>query len=154
MNSLAKCFLAICLLLSACTKPGSDADSDVARILGTYSFDGKVENILSVEYHESDSYVNFVFSPVFKGHKTTYIDFSISKALIGKECDVENLSHNDDYKFSYENPLWYYSELHELKEGTICVKNLGDGRVEVSLDILLNDGTPFVLDYTGDAMRK
>lgn len=135
-------------MVCSCTKLNDSSADDVARILGTYSFDGKVENILSVECTETDSKVNFVFSPIFKDKFTTYIDFTISKKHLNKECDVRTLKHNDDYSFRYEDPVWLYSELHELDEGTICVKTLKDGRKDVYLNVLLSDGTPFTLSYT------
>lgn len=153
MKVLLKYLLAICVMVSACTKPDQGSGKDVARILGTYSLDGKVENILSVEYAETDSQVNFTFSPVFKGRLTTYIDFSLSKALLNEECDVKELSHMEDYHFTYEDPIWYYSELRPLKDGTFLVQILDDGTADVSVDVLLNDGTPFTLSYKG-VVRK
>ena len=135
-------------MISACTKLENASESDVARILGTYSFDGKVENILSVEYTDNDSEVNFEFSPIFKEKFTTVIEFSLAKSLLNKECDVDELTHMKDYQFRYEDPVWCYSELHELKEGYMWVKTSSDGKKDVYIDVLLNDGTPFTLSYT------
>ena len=135
-------------MISACTKPENASESDVARILGTYSFDGKVENILSVEYTDNGSEVNFVFSPIFKEKFTTVIEFSLAKSLLNKECDVDELTHMKDYQFRYEDPVWCYSELYELKEGYMWVKTSSDGKKDVYIDVLLNDGTPFTLSYT------
>lgn len=153
MKALVKYLLAICVMASACTKPDEGSGKDTARILGTYSFDGKVENILRIEYSENDTEVHFIFSPVFKGRLTTYIDFSLSKALLNEECDVKELSPMEDYHFTYEDPIWYYSELRPLKDGTLLVKILDDGTADVSVDVLLNDGTPFTLSYKG-VVRK
>lgn len=149
MNSTMKYFLAICVMVAACTKPVDDTATDSARILGKYSFDGKVENILSVEHAETDSEVSFVFSPVFKGRRTTHIDFSLSKDFLNMELDVEELSHSEDYHFTYENPVWYYSQAWPLKMGTMWVKELEDGVMDVYIDAQLHDGTPFTLSYTG-----
>ena len=135
-------------MISACTKLENASESDVARILGTYSFDGKVENILSVEYTDNGSEVNFVFSPIFKEKFTTVIEFSLAKSLLNKECDVDELTHMKDYQFRYEDPVWCYSELNELKEGYMWVKTSSDGKKDVYIDVLLNDGTPFTLSYT------
>ena len=135
-------------MISACTKLENASESDVARILGTYSFDGKVENILSVEYTDNGSEVNFVFSPIFKEKFTTVIEFSLAKSLLNKECDVDELTHMKDYQFRYEDPVWCYSELYELKEGYMWVKTSSDGKKDVYIDVLLNDGTPFTLSYT------
>ena len=148
MKSITKYLLILCVLISACTKPENASESDVARILGTYSFDGKVENILSVEYTDNGSEVNFVFSPIFKEKFTTVIEFSLAKSLLNKECDVDELTHMKDYQFRYEDPVWCYSELYELKEGYMWVKTSSDGKKDVYIDVLLNDGTPFTLSYT------
>ena len=59
----------------------------------------------------------------------------------------------EDYHFTYEDPIWYYSELRPLKDGTLLVKILDDGTADVSVDVLLNDGTPFTLSYKG-VVRK
>lgn len=149
MKVLLKYLLAVCVMVSACTKSDDGSGKDTARILGTYSFDGKTENILSVEYAETDSEVSFTFSPIFKGRLTTYIGFSMDTRLLNKECDVRKLSHNDDYSFRYEDPVWCYSELRSLKEGTLQVMTPGDDSIEVYIDVLLNDGTPFTLSYSG-----
>lgn len=141
-------------MISACTKPDNASESNTARILGTYSFNGKVENIVSVEYDETDSEVIFVFSPIFKGRLTTFINFSVRKDLLNKDCDVEELSHNDDYRFRYEDPVWCYSELRSLKGGVFRVRTMEDGRKDVYIDVLLNDGTPFILNYTGKGQKK
>lgn len=135
-------------MISACTKPDSGSESNVARILGTYSFDGKVENILSVECTDNGSEVSFVFSPIFGSRFTTFIEFSLSKSLLNEDCDVAELVHNKDYKFRYEDPVWCYSELHELKEGYFWVNTSSEGKKDVYLDVILNDGTPFTLSYT------
>lgn len=135
-------------MISACTKPENASESDVARILGTYTFDGKVENILSVEYTDNGSYVDFVFSPIFGEKFTTVIEFSLSKSLFNRDCDVEELTHMEDYRFRYEDPVWCYSELHELKEGYFWVNDLNDGKYDIYIDVILKDGTPFTLSYT------
>lgn len=54
----------------------------------------------------------------------------------------------EDYRFRYEDPVWCYSELHELKEGYFWVNDLNDGKYDIYIDVILKDGTPFTLSYT------
>lgn len=80
---------------------------------------------------------------------TTYAVIGVHTELLGKEVDVELRFHNDDYIFIYEDPVCYYSHYRPLKSGTIILKRNGTESVDVEVDVLLFDGTPFRYSATG-----
>lgn len=126
---------------------------EIPDVLGTYEFGGQTIDIYQVFFSENEYYVRFVFSPLLKETLTTYVDFQLVKAYMGKEYQASRLYHRDDYFFTYEDPVRLYSDYRQLEGGTILVKENPDGTYTVELDVLLNDRTPFKLSYTGNPQQ-
>ena len=74
---------------------------------------------------------------------TTYAIIGVHTNLLGKELDVEYRFHNDDYIFVYEDPMYYYSTYRPLKSGGIMMQRNRAGKLDVEVDVVLYDGTPF-----------
>ena len=81
---------------------------------------------------------------------TTYAAFGIRLYWLNKEVNIHDVYHNDDYIFVYEDPVRYYSQYRRLTDGTFHVKQNSESNFTVKLDLILPDGIPFKMDYTGD----
>lgn len=124
--------------------------SEEAEAIGTYRFGDRTYDIMSGSYVEDDYQYIFSFSPLETGlPRTTYFIFGIKKYFCGKEVSVGRMYHNEDYIFIYEDPVWFYSQYRKLQEGTVTVRDNGDGGFTVKGDFLLNDGRPFSIDFEG-----
>ena len=168
MKRLANIFLAACSLLALAAAPAcSDSDTppsssqspvegegegggeaEAGEPIGCYFFDGEEYPIYSAGYTANDAYLSFIFSPLRQRPFTTSLAFALATPFIGKECDVMNIWHNDDYMLVYEDPVHYYSYYRALKSGTLFVERNGEEFV-VRIDVKLADGTPLKLDYSG-----
>lgn len=164
MKRLATLFLTACLLSALAAVPAcSDSDTppnpiqetpaegeedEVGEPIGSYLFDGDELPIYSAGYSANDAYLSFIFSPLKQRPFTTSLAFALATPFLGKECDVTNIWHNDDYMLVYEDPIHYYSHYRALKSGTLFVERNGEEFV-IRIDVKLADGTPLVLDYSG-----
>lgn len=138
--------------------PGCASDDDEGvgpkpepTVLGTYEFDGEEYRILSVMASSDDFYRSFSFSPLEStAPRTTYAVFALRLYWLGCEVNVQDVDHNDDYIFIYEDPLRFYSQYRQLQSGTFLVRENRTDNYTVKLDVVLPDGTPFKMDFTGD----
>lgn len=80
---------------------------------------------------------------------TTYAVVGVHPDLLGQKIDVEHKFHNDDYIFVYEDPASYYSHYRPLQSGEILLKRSTSGVVDVEVDVVLYDGTPFRYKESG-----
>ena len=80
--------------------------------------------------------------------QTTYAIIGINSSLEGKEINVGNAWHNDDYYFRYEDPVRYYSEYRKLHSGSIFIqrKGMSENTFDIKADLILPDGTDFSLE--------
>lgn len=146
----------LCSIFSyGCQKMDSGTDKETGNyeVLGTYRFNQTDYDILSVKYVNDGDYLMFSFSPLPKGEKmTTYAVFGIRTYWLDKEMDIKDVDHNDDYIFTYEDPEVYYSQYRAPIEGSFLVKNNDskNNNYTIKIDLILPDGTPFQIDYTGD----
>lgn len=150
-------FLYASILLAAvfsCSKTeqtGPDMQDEPAEVLGTYSFDGHDYDILSVRHTDDGSYLMFTFSPLPASEEmSTYAAFGIRLYWLDKEVDIQDVNHNDDYVFVYEDPVRYYSQYRRPAGGRFYVKKNRTGNYTVNVELTLADGTPFMMDFTGD----
>lgn len=155
------------LLFAACEKPadpapgtpteqpgqGGDEQGDsYPEPLGSYSFDGTEYDLHTALYSEDDYACYFIFSPLSHAQGetlTTYFSLVLMKYFVGATQNVEQMYHNHDYYFTYEDPVRFYSHYRSLQSGVMRVQELGAGVFRVMLDIRLIDGTPLTLDYSG-----
>lgn len=149
----------ICALMAlaavfSCTKAEQEVPEKPAvpaEVLGTYSFDGKDYDILSVRHTDDGTYLMFTFSPLpDSGKMTTYAAFGIRLYWLDKEVDIKDVNHNDDYVFVYEDPVRYYSQYRRPVSGKYMVKKNKERNYTVNVELTLADGTPFSMDFTGD----
>lgn len=80
---------------------------------------------------------------------TTYAVVGVNTALLGQRIDVKHKFHNDDYIFVYEDPVSYFSPYRPLQSGEILLKCSSSGVVDVEVDVVLYDGTPFRYKESG-----
>lgn len=162
--NLLRCFklfaLAGCLLAFAgCdnddddgqpTPPAPDVEETLG--IGTYSFRGEPNKIVSgVAFLEGD-YLTCIFSPenLEEGKADTYFMFSLHTYWEGQVVDASTLYHNDQYVFIYEDPIYYYSQYKSVT-GTLYMKrNSGDKSVTVKLNLRLYNGVRFKAEATVD----
>lgn len=143
-------YLLCTVLCAICVAACSKDETVVIEPIGSYTFGEKQCDIMTGRYAEDDYGYHFVFSPLLpSAPQTTKVYFAIAKYFTGAPVDVSGIYHNDDYAFSYEDPVCYYSQYRSLKSGTVSVKALGNGGFEIMLDVILPDGTPFYLDFSG-----
>ena len=92
-------------------------------------------------------------SPLLKPieDQTTYIVMGINAALEGETINVGTAWNNDDYYFQYEDPVYYYSVYRKLQSGTIRIERSGSSKdtFDISVDVVLPDGTDFSFEYQG-----
>lgn len=128
-----------------------DAETLSPTVLGTYELDGDSYDILSAKSSNDGSYLMFSFSPLAPSSQmTTYAVFGVRLYWLDKEIDIEDVDHNDDYIFMYEDPVRCYSQYRRPLSGNFYVGHNGDGSYTLRVDLVLPDGTPFKLDFTGD----
>lgn len=152
MKKLTNIALAFLLLgLFSCQKGGEDPT--VAEPIGTYVFNGEECPVHSVTYASNDVSIMIRISPLLKPieDQTTYIVMGINTALEGETIDVGTAWNNDDYYFLYEDPVYYYSVYRKLQSGTIRIERVGASKdtFDISVDVVLPDGTDFSFEYQG-----
>ena len=140
------------LVLPGCTSDDDGGEPNpVPTVLGTYEFDGEEYRILSVMADNDGSYQSFSFSPLeATAPRTTYVAFAVRLYWLGREVDIQEVDHNDDYLFVYEDPLRFYSQYRRLQSGSFLVQENRTGNYTVKMGLVLPDGTPFKMDFTGD----
>lgn len=148
------------LLAFSCTKDNQGGgEGSIPEVLGTYEFDGDVYDILTASFERSETFLTFVFSPLYGEGLSTYLAFAVDPYWADGEVHKvndpagENLDHNDDYILVYEDPVHYYSQYREPEEGWFRVTESGEA-FKVELDIRLADGTPLKISYDGEYLTE
>lgn len=121
--------------------------------IGVYEFDGVECEIVDGRFIEDDETYCFAFSPQLASSRSTILYLGLAKYFGSGIVNVENMYHNDDYYFSYEDPVHFYSHYRSLRSGTMRVEYLGNDEFEVMANVVLPDGKPFVLDFSGKLER-
>lgn len=122
-------------------------------LIGTYLFDGVEYPIYNAVCAVDESTCSFRFSPQKQAPLTTSLTFQLATEYIGKECNVDDLYHNFDYRLIYEDPAHYYSAYRKLQGGTVRVDaqpNRGENHFGIRIDVRLADGTPLKLEFDGE----
>lgn len=132
--------------------PGLDVEE--LPSIGTYSFRGEANKIVSGVASMDGDYFTCILSPEeMEGGKTnTYFMFSLHMYWEGQVVDASTLYHNDQYVFIYEDPFYYYSQYKRVT-GTFYVKRNNDKNVTVKLNLRLHDGVRFKAEVTADLMK-
>ena len=122
--------------------------------IGTYSFRGAANRIVSGEATIDGGYFTCIFSPekIQDGKTSTYFLFSLGMYWEGQVVDASTLYQNDQYFFIYEDPFYYYSQYKRVT-GTFYVKRNNDENVTVKLNLRLHDGVRFKAEVTADLMK-
>lgn len=154
MRKLINITLAAVLLAFSCQKADNNVPSGnetQTEAIGTYVFDGKECPIHSAVYASNEISLMVRISPLAKPieEQTTYAIIGINTALEGKDINVETAWNNDDYYFLYEDPVRYYSVYRKLQSGTIRIQRAGKDTFDISVDVVLPDGTDFSFEYQG-----
>lgn len=74
---------------------------------------------------------------------STYCVVGVHPQFEGVEMDVATHYHNDDYYFVFEDTVSLYSNYHPLQSGTIYLRRVADGGVDILVDVVLADGKTF-----------
>ena len=109
--------------------PGPDVEE--LPSIGTYSFRGEANRIVSGEATMDGGYFTCIFSPekIQDGKTSTYFLFSLGMYWEGQVVDASTLYQNDQYFFIYEE------------------------NVTVKLNLRLHDGVRFKAEVTADLMK-
>lgn len=148
----APLLLLLALTGNACDKGETHEPAPRMQPIGTYELDGTSYEILTGKYESTETTWLALFSPQepAAAQHTTYVAIGLAKELQGMQVDVEKFYHNDDYYFVYEDPVHYYSQFRALENGTIFFKKNGPDNFTIRANVVLPDGTPFNIDFTGD----
>ena len=132
----------------------SGPDVEELPSIGTYSFRGEANRIVSGEATIDGGYFTCIFSPekIQDGKTSTYFLFSLGMYWEGQVVDASTLYQNDQYFFIYEDPFYYYSQYKRVT-GTFYVKRNNDENVTVKLNLRLHDGVRFKAEVTADLMK-
>ncbi len=123
-------------------------------VIGTYTFGDTEYDIRFASVYDDGYNCSFIFSPLSERPLTTYLAVALGNYFMGSEVDVTQIYHNDDYSFVYEDPLHFYSRFRALRSGTMLIKRNNDDNYTVNVDVLLADGTPVRMNFTGDVFRE
>lgn len=152
---IAKYLIPLCLLaatgLSSCEKDDSSGDGGSRpEAIGTYSYDNKQYDIVYGQVSESESTYEFFFSPQDgnKGAVNTYFIVAIKKYFVGEVLNTDDVFHNDEYMFVYEDPDHLYSQFKKV-HGEILVVKKANNKFVVELDFALADQKPFKASFEG-----
>lgn len=153
-NICASLLLLTALALGACSNDPDPGPGPAERVqpIGTYELDGTSYEILTGKYESTETTWFVLFSPLAPEAEqhTTYVMIGLAKELQGMQVDVRKFYHNDDYYFLYEDPVYYYSQFRALQDGTIFFKKNGSDNFTIRANVVLPDGKPFSIDFTGD----
>jgi hypothetical protein len=129
-------------------------DVEEVPSIGSYSFRGEMNKIVSGVASVDGDYLTCVFSPEkMDEEKTdTYFAFSLHLYWEGQVVDASTLYHNDQYVFIYEDPFYYYSQYKKVT-GTFYVQRNSETNVTVKLNLRLHDGVRFKAEVTADLMN-
>ena len=121
--------------------PGPDVEEMPS--IGTYSFRGEANKIVTGVASVDGDYLTCVLSPekMDEGKTDTYFAFSLHLYWEGQVVDASTLYHNDQYVFIYEDPIYYYSQRNS------------ETNVTVKLNLRLHDGVRFKAEVTADLMK-
>ena len=122
--------------------------------IGTYSFRGEANKIVTGVASVDGDYLTCVLSPdkLFVCYSDTFFAFSLLLFWEGQVVDASTLYHNDQYVFIYEDPIYYYSQYKKVT-GTFYVQRNSETNVTVKLNLRLHDGVRFKAEVTADLMK-
>ena len=84
---------AAALLAFSCTKDNQGGgEGSIPEVLGTYEFDGDVYDILTASFERSETFLTFVFSPLYGEGLSTYLAFAVDK--LANYCSTINTYAN------------------------------------------------------------
>lgn len=147
MSRILKLFLSITVLLAAfgCNKVDKP-NSGEETVIGNYYFDGVQYPIVTAVCLSAEPNVKLLFSPQKQDDKmSTYFIIGLNEAFLGQDIDIEDIYHNDDYLFIYEDPLYLYSQYWEIQSGKMRLSRTGES-FSVSVDFKLADGKSFKME--------
>ncbi|MEG0789722.1 MAG: hypothetical protein RSB23_05800 [Alistipes sp.] len=154
MKKFIHLLMPLCLLaavgLTSCDKEESGNNGPQRPSIGTYSYDKVAQNIVYGSFTEDEESYQFIFSPqdATQGQINTYFMVQIKKHFVGKLINTEEVAHNDDYTFVYEDPNHFYSQFKKVF-GTIQVVRNSGANFTVQLNFKLADDKPFSANITG-----
>jgi len=146
-------YLLSAVIVAVCTVSCEKDEIVTIYPIGVYEYDGVECEIVDGRFVEDDVAYYFAFSPQLASSRNTMLYIGLAKYFGEQTVNIETIYHNDDYYFSYEDPVHFYSQYRSLKSGTMRVKYLGNDEFEVMADVVLPDGKPFVLDFSGKLER-
>lgn len=155
MKNLICTLMAAVIMMAGCHKPDTpqqtepEPDQVVPEAIGKYIFNGNEYPIYTALYAYNGNSIMIRVSPLKDlKRQTTYAIIGINSSLEGKDINVGNAWHNDDYYFRYEDPVRYYSEYRKLHSGSIFIqrKGMSENTFDIKADLILPDGTDFSLE--------
>lgn len=103
-------------------------------------------DIYEMAYRASEDDVMFVF----KGESESVFQLGLKSPFVGMMNNVEDIYHNDDYLFYFEDKEYLFTQYHALKSGSIYVSKLdGEDNWDIKLDLILPEGSSFAFSYQG-----
>lgn len=139
----------IAIMTMGCEPNVEEEDRVVEAVYGYYYLGEEKIAVMSATTAEGQQFL-LKISPLDDIlSATTYAVVGVHSDLLGQKIDVEHKFHNDDYIFVYEDPASYYSHYRPLQSGEILLKRSTSGEVDVEVDVVLYDGTPFRYKESG-----
>ena len=140
---------ALPLLLLSCVKnenPSQNQEIAKPEAVAGFSFNDESRDIYEMAYRASEDNVMFVF----KGESKSVFQLGLKSPFVGMMNNVEDIYHNDDYLFYFEDKEYLFTQYHALKSGSIYVSKLdGEDNWDIKLDLILPEGSSFAFSYQG-----
>lgn len=115
-----------------------------------YFFDGTPYSVYTAAYSASEGFTEFFIAREHEEPFKSYIYFAFVNDYMGKAIDITKLMKRIDYRLVFETPNVFYSEYYAPQSGTIAITPLdADNEFELSLDLVLYDGRPLKIFYSG-----
>lgn len=136
--------LAVLFTATGCVENGGDGTSPSGNSgYGSWQFGDESVPVNMVRTYDAAQFLVLLSPLTDETNVTTSVIIGLKHELLGMDVDVEYKFHNDDYVFVYEDPQYYYSQHTPLESGTIYIQQIGDSRVSVDVDVVLQGGKPF-----------
>ena len=142
------------LLLLSCSKnenPSQNQELEKPEAVAEFSFNSESRAIYEMAYRALEDNVMFVF----KGENESVFQIGLKTPFVGQLNNVEDIYHNDDYLFYFEDKEYLFTQYHALKSGTIYVGRLeGEDNWDIKLDLILPEGSSFAFSYQAKIRKK